>query len=137
LVTTHVYLRENGRIPAPYMTGMAAGAWSGISAQALFRSFVARYDQIFMVTCGHVSAEHLQVSTNDSGQPVVEMLADYQNREHGGEGFLRLLRFYPARNQILALTYSPWLHTWEMDQDSFFAIPLDFAGRLNSRDRSG
>ncbi len=131
LVTTHAYLRENGRIPVPYLTGLGgAEGWDGISADELFETLVAPNDQIFMVTCGHISAEHKQVSTNDSGKDVYELLQDYQNRESGGEGFLRLLRFYPDQNRIQAITYSSWLKTYEMDEDSYFEIEIDFGGRF-------
>lgn len=120
-VTTHVYLRENGRIPVAYMTA-TAGTWPGISADQVFEDLIAQHDQIFMVTCGHIAAEHLQVSTNASGQPVYELLQDYQNRVDGGEGFLRLFELYPRRGEIRAVTYSPALDVYEVDADSAFVI---------------
>jgi hypothetical protein len=38
------------------------------------------------------------------------MLADYQDRASGGEGWLRILRFVPGDNKIYVQTYSPWLN---------------------------
>jgi hypothetical protein len=128
LVTTHVYLRENGRIPVSYMSGTNP-SWNGISADEVFAR-LAVHDQVFLIACGHIAAEHMQVSTNDHGNPVWEMLQDYQNRANGGEGFLRLLRFYPERDEIRAITYSPWLDTYEQDDDSRFTIDVDFSSRL-------
>ena len=32
-----------------------------------------------------------------AGNQVVEILADYQKRTNGGDGFLRLIRFVPAQ----------------------------------------
>jgi hypothetical protein len=131
LVTTHVYLRENGRIPAPYLSGIGGSTtWEGISADDLFETLIAPNNQIFMVTCGHVSAEFYQLSNNEHGNEVYELLQDYQNRENGGEGFLRLLQFYPGLNRVQAVTYSPWLKTYEMDEDSFFELGIEFAERL-------
>jgi hypothetical protein len=125
LVTTHAYLREDGRIPVPYLSAIGGPAWTGISADQLFATLVAPSDQIFMVTCGHISAESRQVSINAAGHPVHELLQDFQNRVSGGEGFLRLLRFYPGRREIRVLTYSPWLETYEVDEDGHFTLPLD------------
>lgn len=125
-VTTHVYLRENGRLPVPYLTSLTDGAWRGISADSLFRGFIAKHPQITMVTCGHVSAESYQASKNIRGDDVHELLQDYQNRVHGGEGFLRLLRFHPSRGFISVLTWSPWLKTFEVDANSQFQIPVAF-----------
>jgi hypothetical protein len=131
LVTTHAYLREDGRFPVPYLSGLGGTiAWDGISADELFENLIAPNDQVFMVTCGHISAEKVQVSQNLQGNEVIEMLQDYQNRVNGGEGFLRLLQFYPGHDRIRALTYSPWLKTYEMDEDSFFSLEMDFSSRL-------
>ena len=65
-----------------------------------------------MVLCGHWSnagGEWHQVSANNAGQPVFEILADYQSRENGGNGWLRLITFVPKeqrRYQIQFRTYS-------------------------------
>lgn len=126
LVTTHAYLRENGRIPVPYLSSASSGGWKGISADELFETFIATNPQIFMVTCGHISAEHYQISNNNAGGMVHELLQDYQNRENGGEGFLRFLRFYPDRNTLRVITYSTWLKTYEIDDDSYFSIDYNF-----------
>lgn len=130
LVTTHAYLRENGRIPVPYLASVGSIAWKGISADELFETLIAPNSQIFMVTCGHISAEHHQISINESGLEVYELLQDYQNRENGGEGFLRLMRFFPGQNAIQIVTYSPWLQMYEIDTDSYFSLAVDFDARL-------
>ena len=60
------------------------------------------------------------------------MLADYQERASGGEGWLRILRFVPADNKVYVQTYSPWLNRFETDADSEFT--LDYPdGRAPSR----
>lgn len=135
IVTTHVYLRENGRIPKPYLWGSGGGSWEGISSEQFFTDFVAKHQQIFMVTCGHISSERFQTSMNEAGLPVYELLQDYQNREAGGEGFLRLLRFYPDRDEIRAITYSPTLNQYEVDADSHFVIEIEFEERFAAASR--
>lgn len=124
IITTHAYLRDNGRIPTSYLSGGVDQQWDGISADSVFAGLVAPNEQVFMVTCGHISSEHVQISKNLAGKDVIEMLQDYQNRPTGGEGFLRLLRFYPARAMIEVLTYSPWLQTFEVDANSLLRLQM-------------
>jgi VCBS repeat-containing protein len=56
------------------------------------------------------------------------MLADYQARANGGEGWLRILRFVPADNRVYVRTYSPWLNRYETDADSEFQLDFPMAG---------
>ena len=82
-----------------------------------------------MLLCGHVSGE---ASRKDSfnGNTVHTILADYQSRENGGHGRLRILKFSPAKNQIEVSTYSPTLGKYERDADSQFT--LDYGMSINS-----
>jgi len=41
------------------------------------------------------------------GKPVISILADYQCRPDGGEGWLRIMEFSPAANELRVKTYSP------------------------------
>ena len=56
------------------------------------------------------------------------MLADYQDRASGGEGWLRILRFVPAENKVYVQTYSPWLNRYETDADSEFTLDFPMGG---------
>ena len=47
-------------------------------ADEFFKQFVYNNTNIFMVQCGHVDAEFRQVSKNDAGLPVHEILVNYQ-----------------------------------------------------------
>lgn len=123
-VTTHVYLNENGRFMKGFFSNHST--WDGLSAEYFFNNFIAKNENIFMVTCGHISAEYFQTSINNYGKAVYELLQDYQNRRDGGEGYLRLLRFYSGRIEVK--TYSPYLDMFEDDDNSQFTI--DIHGRL-------
>ncbi len=126
MITTHIYMKENGRTRFPYMD-MYDPTWSGLSGNAIFAQLVKPNPQVFLVTCGHIAYERFQATLNDAGQPVLEMLADYQLRELGGNGLLRILKFSPNAGKIYASTYSTWYQAFETDADSLFEIPLDFA----------
>ena len=53
-----------------------------------------------MVMSGHNTGEASSVSYNDAGLEVIEILADFQLRPRGGNGWLVLLKFLPAKNQM-------------------------------------
>ena len=84
------------------------------------------HPQIFLVLCGHrqQTVAYHQVSTNDAGGRVVEILADYQKLPHGGDAWLRLLRIDPAQEEIQVRTYSPALKEFKTDPKNQFKIKL-------------
>ena len=49
-----------------------------------------------LMVCGHIGGVNMQVSKNDLGEPVIELLTDYQNLKNGGDGWLRTMKFVPA-----------------------------------------
>jgi hypothetical protein len=50
------------------------------------------------------------------------LLADYQTYPKGGDGYLRIMTFCPATNQIKVKTYSPYLNHYETDTNSQFNL---------------
>lgn len=122
IISTHCYLmgREGvGRGVRPEYNR------AGNSGEEIWDKLITRHPQIFMVLCGHEgkTVEYHQVSTNDTGNAVLEMLADYQRRANGGDGWLRLIRLVPATRRIEVRTYSPSRDEFETDADSQFAVP--------------
>ena len=97
IVNTHDYLTSGGR------TSYGDTLWS---------SLVKPNSQIFMVLCGHMHFEYHQTSMNNDGQPVFELLADYQDNPYGpaagGSGYERLYQFDEANSVIHVKTFSPY-----------------------------
>jgi hypothetical protein len=62
-----------------------------------------------------------------NGHTVHSVLSDYQDRSHGGDGWLRIYEFSPSNNVIRVRTYSPTLGRFEADADSSsqFTLPYD------------
>ena len=60
------------------------------------------------------------------------MLADYQDRASGGEGWLRILRFVPAEDKVYVQTYSPWLNRFETDANSEFTLDFPMGGAFDT-----
>ena len=133
IVTTHIYLddRTNARTVKPYLLPE-----DGNSGEDIYQKLIRRNRQIFMVLCGHwatAGGEWFQASPQDGGGEVFEVLADYQTRERGGDGWLRIIRFEPAEGRIWFKTYSPTRDEHESDQNSEFVFFMDFDKRFGPR----
>ena len=83
---------------------------------------------LFLMLGGHTDGEGRRTDTYN-GSTVHTLLADYQGRTpNGGNGWLRILEFSPANNEIRVKTYSPSLNQWETDPDSQFTLPYNMGG---------
>jgi hypothetical protein len=63
----------------------------------------------------------------DHGNMVHQMLANYQNREEGGEGYLRLVEFLPDDKTIRIRSYSPSTGKFKTDEQQQFDLQLEHA----------
>jgi len=125
ILTTHSYLTASGSRSTEKRTA------DGHSGVEIFQELVTSNPQIFMVLSGHNSGEANNISYNDAGSEVIEIMADYQSRTNGGNGWMQLLEFFPDLNRIDVETYSPTLDQYETDANSQFSIILDFDQRFN------
>src|SRR5207247_1992160 len=87
---------------------------------------------VFMVINGHYPGEGRRTDLNDCGQPVHQILMDYQDRANGGDGWLRYFTFKPSENKIYAYTYSMTRNggagEFETDSTSQFVLDYDMQG---------
>lgn len=91
----------------------------------------SQYANVVMVLSGHVvqgDGTGRRVDYGVNGNLVNEILADYQSWTNGGNGYLRVMTFQPALNQVVVRTYSPYLNQWLMDSHHQFTVPLKAAG---------
>lgn len=120
-MTTHGYLNEAAQRTVHGCTNTQY-LWDGLA--------VPNPNLHFMLS-GHVHDESRRID-NANGHPVFQMLADYQGRANGGEGWLRILRFVPAENKIYVQTYSPWLNRFETDANSEFVLDFPMGDAFQS-----
>lgn len=80
---------------------------------------------LFLMHGGHVSGEGRRTNVF-RGHTVYILVADYQSRDNGGNGWMRLYHFSSGKDIIQAITYSPWLNQYETDGNSQFKLPLPF-----------
>ncbi|WP_353650900.1 PKD domain-containing protein [Nakamurella sp. A5-74] len=123
IMVTHSFVTvAGGRRTTAERTG-------GTPTATLWSDFVAQHCSIRVVLSGHEhsgdAGEARRTDTNSCGNPVPQILTDYQSRANGGDGWLRYYTFDPAANTMQATTYSPKLGTYETDADSAFTLPLD------------
>ena len=76
---------------------------------------------------GHVHGEGRRSDTFE-GRTVHSILADYQGRSNGGDGWLRIMTFRPSLNRIDVQSYSPTLNQFETDSDSQFSVDVNLSG---------
>jgi hypothetical protein len=111
IVVSHSIINDG--VPAP---------WSP-QGQPIYDALKGRPNLILMA-CGHLAQEGRRTDVYQD-HPVTSMLSDYQWRTNGGSGWLRILEFAPAANQVRGRTYSPWLDQWEADADSSSQFTLN------------
>jgi hypothetical protein len=95
----------------------------GNQGQEIYDALKSR-PNLFLMLGGHRSGEAVRMDVF-AGSTVRTVLSNYQNRSQGGEGWLRIMEFSPANDEIRVSTYSPWLQAFETDASSQFTLAYD------------
>ena len=127
IVVTHSYMdQDDTRLGEGdnYSPHKMNPTWN--DGDQMWEKFVKRNGNIVMVLCGHVKGDGtgVLVSKGDKGNQVVQMLANYQFMEHGGQGWLRILKFKPRVKKLEVFTYSPWLKKFREEADQRFTLDV-------------
>ncbi len=162
IITTHDYLSSSGlRESHPLVDLASIDPGFNNSAEKVWQKLIRRHDQIFLVLCGHQRGQALRVDDNDAGNPVYQILADYQGRGQSvydfgrikprgiGDGWLRLMHFdfavepatitvktystYYARHSSEVAEYADWYRENEQPgmTDPEFFAADDYIIRLD------
>ena len=120
IVVTHFMIRAGD--PADFST----------QGQAIYDELKDNAN-LFLLLGGHVAGgggEGRRVDSLNGGR-VYSLLSDYQARSRGGDGWLRIMRFSPARNEITVQTFSPFVDegrgAFETDESSQFVLSYDMS----------
>lgn len=109
------------------------------NGKGIWEKLVQPANNIELVLCGHISGEGYRMDKNKSGKPVHQILFDAQSmggghREgNGGDGWLRILEFYPDGKTVKVKTFSPLFgisptsrpHAWKKDARNEYIIRFD------------
>lgn len=126
MVVTHAYLdTRNQRLGAGVAGSDAApGPAAYTSGEQLWEQVLRRHANVMLVLCGHKPGEGYRTDRGDYGNVVHQILADYQNKPGGGNGFLRLLEFLPDGKTVQVKTYSPYRKRYKTDPANQFSLTL-------------
>ena len=97
-------------------------SWEG-NGQTIYDTLKGN-PNLFLMLCGHMHGENRRTETYND-HTVNILLADYQTYPKGGDGYLRIMTFSPATNQIKVKTYSPYLNGYETGTNSQFNLTYD------------
>jgi Calcineurin-like phosphoesterase len=97
-------------------------SWEG-NGQTIYNTLKDN-PNLFLMLCGHMHGENRRTETHNSHTMNI-LLADYQTRTNGGNGYLRIMTFCPAINQIKVKTYSTYINRYETDANSQFNLTYD------------
>lgn len=92
-----------------------------------------------LVLSGHISGEGYRVDKNSAGKPVHQVLFDAQSMGgggrsgNGGDGWLRILEFFPDSKTVKVKTFSPLFgisptsqqYAWKTDARNEYVIKFD------------
>src|SRR4030095_2148797 len=120
------YSNRRAIVVSHWIIGTGNPGSFGAQGQAIYDALKGN-PNLFLMLAGHVPGEGRRSDTFN-GNTVNTLLSDYQSRTNGGNGWLRIMRFSPATNQIFVQTYSPWLNQYETDADSEFTLSYDMGG---------
>jgi hypothetical protein len=93
ILSTHEFLSKGG-----IRTSVGDEIWGGLVMDTC---------SIFLVISGHIHAVAERSNDNSCGDPVEQVLQDYQDLNQGGEGFLRVFTFRPSRGLVEVEAISP------------------------------
>lgn len=121
ILTTHAYLKDDTgqRSTTPHFRE------AGNSGEELWNRLITKHCSIFLVLSAHfhmATGENYLASTNSCGDTVHQLVQDYQGRESGGNGLLRLLTFYPTKKLLTVKTFSTETNQFETDRNSQFTL---------------
>jgi hypothetical protein len=139
ILITHAYLRpDNTRFDKRVkvmIKGKEGNKGLGKSALAadpagfndgedIWQKLVSQHANFTYVISGHVCITGRRVDIGKHGNPVHQILVDYQNQPNGGNGFLRLMQFAPDLKTVRVSDYSPTLDQISEVANSSYELPV-------------
>ena len=133
IVLTHAYLSGDNTLHGSSPAHDQVPTPPKNSGVGIWNKLVKRQPNIQFVFSGHVVSPDgvgRLTSTGNRGNKVYQMLANYQSYGaaagqmgiNGGNGYLRLVTFYPATDKVEVKTYSPYLDNYLTDNQNQFTL---------------
>jgi hypothetical protein len=124
------YSSRRGIVVSHYLINDGFNAtWSG-QGQSTYNALKGN-PNLFLMLAGHYTPPEGQRADVSNGNRIFTFLSDYQESGSGGDGWLRILTFVPASNQIQVQTYSPYINQSETTSSGKFTVNYDMHGSGN------
>jgi len=123
IISTHSYLNEKAErvgICKPESDGDNNGIH-------IWNKLIRPNSNIFLVLSGHIPGAARRVDS-PNGIPVYQLLADYQDDENHGNGYLRIMQFHPQTDTLQVSTYSPAVDGYLSDPENQFELDYEMTG---------
>lgn len=143
ILVTHAYMNNNDyrydisdtTRPQDYNPHRYTTPGGVNDGEELWQKLVKKHNFVMTVN-GHVLGDGTgyRVDNNDAGNPVHQMLSNYQFRTLGGEGYLRVLEFQPDGNTVKVSSYSPIYDNRLLAPDQDFSFQLDLGAADSDQD---
>ncbi|MEN8254749.1 MAG: metallophosphoesterase [Verrucomicrobiota bacterium] len=97
--------------------------------EELWQKLVKRHGNFILTINGHVLGDGTGrlASTGDKGNTVHQILNNFQMKEEGGQGYLRIYTFKADKKTVEVKTYSPVLDEFDTSPDQQFTLKLSAA----------
>ena len=128
IVVTHCYMFSDDTRVGPSDGGSPHGYPNGGNdGEEIWTKLVGKHENIVLVLSGHICGDGAGrlTSEGEHGNPIHELLANYQMMEKGGNGWLRIMTFVPDEDKIVVSTYSPLLDKYLEDDENKFELELE------------
>ena len=135
ILLTHAYLYyDNTRIGrCDDFNAAKIGVTEGNDGEQMWPKLISKQPNISLVISGHVTpgdgtGQLAELGVN--GNLVNQVVADYQVRTNGGNGYLRIMTFHPSTNTIDVKTFSPYLNQYLTDKENQFTMTWHAQGGI-------
>jgi hypothetical protein len=112
IILTHFHLTSKGQIN-PTNAG-----YGNLTGQAIYDQLMKKHANLLLVLSGHVDSSAHRADQGDAGNPIYQILQDYQGKDAGG-AYIRLLEIDPDAGTIAAKMYSPFYDKTLEDESRF------------------
>lgn len=135
IINTHAYMYSDSKrmnaanadhkwVPQKYGVSKLTGEDAVNDGEMMWSKLVSKYPNILFVFSGHVLNSGLGYleSKGEHGNTVYQILANYQMKEKGGNGFLRIMTMDTKNGRVSVKSYSPYINEYKTDPENEFVI---------------
>lgn len=114
----HSYLNDDGTRQTMVCYNLRA---AGNNGEDIWNKLVGNHENMVLVISAHKAGMAKRIDYVN-GQPITQILADYEILDNGGDGYLRFYTFTPSEKRVDVFTYSPYRNEYSSLPDDQFSF---------------